>query len=172
MRNPKQKFSKIYNQNIEKIYRFIFLKVNSQERAEDLTSKTFLKGWEAFKNSGNSSQKTIDNPRAFLYKIARNLVIDYYREKGRTQIISTEYVPQIPDPRTDLEERAKLNSDLGIVKQSLQNLKGEYQEVIIWRYVDDLSISEIAKVLDKPKGTIRVTLHRALKALKDEVRGA
>ena len=94
MRNPKQKFSKIYNQHIEKIYRFIFLKVNSQERAEDLTSKTFLKGWEAFKNSGNSSQNTIDNPRAFLYKIARNLVIDYYREKGRTQIISTEYVPQ------------------------------------------------------------------------------
>ena len=56
-----------------------------------------------------------------------------------------------------------------MVKQSLQNLKGEYQEVIIWRYVDDLSISEIAKILDKPKGTVRVTLHRALKALKNEI---
>ena len=171
MSNPKKKFGKIYDQYVEKIYRFIVLKVNSQETAEDITSKVFLKGWEAFKKSENREQKTIDNPQAFLYQIARNLVVDYYRERGRTQIVSAEYVPQIADPKPGLEEKAQLSSDLDITRQALQNLRENYQEVIIWHYLDDLSISEIAKMLNKPKGTVRVTLHRALKNLKKEIGG-
>lgn len=185
MANPKKKFSKIYDQYVEKIYRFVFFRVNSQETAEDLTSKVFLKGWEAFKNKKLirfaswrvadknqkeiQSQNEIKNPQAFLYQIARNLVIDYYREKGRTQIVSTEFIPQIADPRTNLEEIAKTNSDLEIVKQAMINLKEDYQEVIIWHYLDDLSISEIAEILNKQEGAVRVMLHRALKDLKNEL---
>ncbi len=169
MANPKKKFGKIYDQYVEKIYRFVFLKVSSQEIAEDLTSKVFLKGWEAFRKTENKGENKIDNPQAFLYQIARNSVIDHYREKGRTRIISTELTPQMADPRTNLEEAAKTSSDLEIVKQAMQNLKGDYQEVIIWHYLDDLSISEIAKVLNKQEGAVRVMLHRALKALKNEL---
>jgi len=169
MANPKKRFSKIYDQYVEKIYRFVFLKVNSQETAEDLTSKVFLKGWEAFKKSGNKGENKIDNPQAFLYQIARNSVIDYYREKGRTQIVSAEFTSQIADPRTNIEETAKTNSDFEIVKQAMQNLKGDYQEVIVWHYLDDLSISEIAKVLNKQEGAVRVMLHRALKSLRNEL---
>ena len=169
MANPKKKFSKIYDRYVEKIYRFVFLKVNSQETAEDLTSKVFLKGWEAFKKTENKGENKIDNPQAFLYQIARNLVVDHYREKGRTRIVSTEFTPQMADPRTNLEETAKTSSDLEIVKQAMQNLKGDYQEVIIWHYLDDLSISEIAKVLNKQEGAVRVMLHRALKALKNKL---
>jgi RNA polymerase sigma-70 factor (ECF subfamily) len=168
MSNPKKRFSKIYDKYIEKIYRFVFLKVNSQETAEDLTSKVFLKGWEAFKKSEVKGQKSIENPQAFLYQIARNLVIDFYREKGKTQIISAEY-SRIPDPRTNLEEKAILSADLEQVRKSLENLRENYQNVIIWHYLDDLSISEIAEILNKPEGTVRVTLHRALKALKKEI---
>ena len=170
MSNSKKQFSKIYDQYVKKIYRFVFLKVNSQETAEDLTSKAFLKGWDAFKKSKVRSQKSIENPQAFLYQIARNLVIDFYREKGRTQIISTEYIPQIPDDRTNLEEKAILKSDIDNIKMALISLKEEYQDVIIWHYLDDLSISEIAEILKKPEGTVRVTLHRALKTLRKEIR--
>ena len=49
------------------------------------------------------------------------------------------------------------------------NLKDEYQEVVIWHYIDDLSITEIAKMLKKSEGTVRVTLHRALKAVRKEI---
>ncbi|PIU15604.1 RNA polymerase subunit sigma-70, partial [bacterium (Candidatus Gribaldobacteria) CG08_land_8_20_14_0_20_39_15] len=73
MANLRKKFSKIYDQYINKIYRFIFLKVNSQEIAQDLTSETFLRGWESFKEKNEE----IENIQAFLYRIARNLVTDH-----------------------------------------------------------------------------------------------
>jgi len=170
MTNPRKTFSKIYDQYINKIYRFIFLKVNSQEIAQDLTSETFLRGWEAFEKSQNpmTNDQKIENIQAFLYKIARNLVTDHYREKGKTKIVSADYV-KITDPRTNLEEKAVLSSDLDTIRLALTNLKENYQNVIIWHYLDDLSISEIAKILDKSEEATRVQLHRALKSLKNSI---
>jgi len=164
MKNLRKIFGKIYDRYIDRIYRFIFLKVSSQEIAQDLTSETFLRGWESFKN-GNK----IENPQAFLYKIARNLVTDHYREKGKAQIISAEYV-KITDPRTNLEEKALLESDFDNIRIALTNLKEDYQNVVVWYYLDDLPIPEIAKILDKSESATRVLLHRALKALKNELK--
>jgi len=163
MANQRKIFSSIYDKYVDKIYRFIFIKVSSQEIAEDLCSETFLRGWQVFKE-----REDIENPPAFLYQIARNLIIDHYREKGKAKIVSAEYTP-IVDPREDLEEKANLSSDLEEVRLSLANLKGDYQDVIIYRYLDELSVPEIAKILEKSEGTVRVTLHRALKALKNEL---
>jgi len=176
MSNLRKVFSKIYDENVRKIYRFIFLKVNSKDIAKDLTSQTFLRGWEAFKKSKVKSQKSkvekIRNPSSFLYQIARNLVIDYYRAKGRVEIISAEYVT-VADPRPDPEEamllQSDFNRDLNRVRQALANLKDEYQNVVIWYYLDGFSISKIAKISDKNEGAIRVMIHRALKKLKEEL---
>lgn len=161
MANHRKEFSKIYDKSIDKIYRFIFLKVNSQEIAQDLCSETFLRGWESYKNNPK-----INNPSAFLYRIARNLVIDYYRQKGRNQFVSPDDVA-IVDPGPDLEEKAVFNSDLGEVKAVLADLKEDYQNVIILRYLDDLSIQQVAEMMEKSEDATRVTLHRALKALKE-----
>ena len=171
MANPRKIFSKIYDQYIDKIYRFIFLKVNSQEVAQDLTSETFLRGWKAFEKSQNpmANNQKIENIQAFLYKIARNLVTDHYREKGKTQVVSAEYA-SIIDPRQNLEEKVMSRSDLETIRLALVNLKEDYQNVIIWHYLDDLSISEIAEIMDKSKEAARVQLHRALKALKNELK--
>ena len=165
-----KKFSAIYDQCIGKIYRFIFIKVNSQEIAEDLCSETFLRGWEALKKSENPglNNTKIENPSAFLYQIARNLVVDYYREKAKTQTISAEFV-QITDPRFNLEEKAIAGSDLDMVRGALAGIKDDYREVIVWHYLDDLKIPEIAKILDKSEETVRVLLHRAMKKLKVEL---
>lgn len=163
MADLRKTFSKIYDQNIDKIYRFVFLKVNSQEIAQDLTSETFLRGWEAFQKS-----QKIENPRAFLYKIARNLVIDHYREKGRVQVVSAEDT-KIIDPHVDLEGKAALMSDVAQVKEVLAELKDDYQNAIIWRYLDDLPIPEIANLLGRTEPATRVLLSRALKALREEL---
>lgn len=170
MANTRKIFSKIYDEHIDKIYRFIFLKVSSQEIAQDLTSETFLRGWEAFKKSQNpvANNQKIENIQAFLYKIARNLVTDHYREKGKTQIVSAEYV-NITDPRANLEEKALLKSDIDNIRIALVNLREDYQNVIIWHYLDDLSVSEIAKIMDKSEPAVRVQLHRALKSLKSSI---
>jgi len=165
MKRLKRVFSEIYDQYIEKIYRFIFLKVGSEEVAEDLASETFLRVWEKFRDE---KKNPIENPKAFLYQIAKNLVIDYYRKKGQVQTISAES-DLIGDPRQDLEEKALLASDMDRVRLALAKLKQEHQNVIIWHYLDDLSISEVAKLLNKSEQATRVLIHRALKALRSEL---
>ena len=159
----RKKFSQIYDQYIEKIYRFVFLKVNSRETAEDLTSETFLRAWESFEKG-----QEIENIQAFLYRIARNLVTDYYRKKGRTRIVSTEMFPGA-DPRQNLEEKSLLESEIERIRLALTNLKEDYQNVIIWHYLDGLSITEAAQLLDRTEEATRVLLSRALKALKNQL---
>ncbi|MDO8529982.1 MAG: sigma-70 family RNA polymerase sigma factor [bacterium] len=164
MNNPREQFGLIYDQYIEKIYRFVYVKVNSQEVAEDITSKVFLKGWEAFQNG----REPILNPSAFLYQIARNAVVDHYREKGKAKMVSPDNVPQVPDSEVNIHEKALVNSDIEAIKASIQNLKKEYQDVLIWHYLEDMPIAQIAEILDKPPGTVRVMLHRGLNSLRDE----
>jgi len=166
MVDKKKEFGKIYDENIGKIYRFIFLKVSSQEIAEDLTSETFSRGWDRFKDN-----KDIKNCRAFLYQIARNLVTDHYREKGRAQFVPAEDLP-IDDPKQNIGELAALNSDIDSIHKSLTNLKDDYQNVIIWHYLDDMPIKEVAQLLDRSEEATRVLLHRALEALKGEIKEA
>lgn len=163
MDNLNEQFSLIYDQYIDKIYRFVYLKVSSQEIAEDITSKVFAKGWEAFK----APAADIKNQGAFLYQIARNAVIDYYRAKDRTSTISVDASPEIKDPGASAHDKAILSADIGIIKKAIQKLKKEQQDIIIWHYLEDMPIAEIAQLVGKPAGTVRVALHRGLKELKD-----
>lgn len=165
--DKREQFSLIYDQYIGKIYRFVYLKVSSQEVAEDLTSKIFLKGWESYVKS----TKSIDNQGAFLYQIARNTVIDYYREKGRSKVVSSDALPQAIDKKADIHGKAIIDSDVLMIKLAITNLKQDYQDIIIWHYLDGMEVPEIALAMDKPAGTVRVMLHRGLKALKDELKG-
>jgi len=163
-----EQFGQIYDQYIDKIYRFVYLKVSSQEIAEDITSKVFIRGWESFQKPDNNGDN-IKNPGAFLYRIAGNAVIDHYREKGRTKVVSAEDSPEIADPGKTAQDMAILSADVSTIKKSIQKLKKEHQDVIIWHYLDDMPISDIALLLGKPEGTVRVMLHRGLKDLKDIV---
>jgi RNA polymerase sigma-70 factor (ECF subfamily) len=159
--NPQKKFKKIYDKNVESIYRFVFLKVSKKETAEDLTSETFKKGWEVFKENPN-----MDNPRAYLYKIARNGVIDHYRTKK--QHLSPDDL-QLEDDHKNIQEIASQNQQVEKIKEAMKSLKDNYQDIIIYRYLEELEISEIAQILDKSEGAVRVTIHRATEALKKEI---
>lgn len=165
MDKKKEQFTLIYDQYIEKIYRFVYVKVNSQEIAEDITSKVFLKGWESYQKD----PKNINNVGSFLYQISRNMVTDHYREKGRTKIVSTDRIPQIVDHKANIHEKAVLHADIELIKSAIQNIKKDYQDVIIWHYLEDMSASEIAELMHKPVGTVRVMIHRGLQSLKDEL---
>jgi len=162
MENQRKIFTQIYDAYINKIYRFIFLKVNSQDIAQDLCSETFIRAWNCFKD------KEIDNPQAFLYQIARNLVVDHYREKGKTQTIQVENVPII-DSSIDIEGESLKGSDLGDIQAVMANIKSEYQDIVTLHYIEDLTVPEIAKMLNKTEGNVRVTLHRALKSIKSKI---
>ena len=167
MSNLRKNYSEIYDKYVKKIYRFVLLKVNSAEIAEDLTSEVFMRGWQSFKGQGPDK---IDNLQAFLYQIARNLLADHYRQETKAQLVSVEYAPLLPDARQDLEEMSFIQSDMERVKAALVNINDDYREVIVWYYLDELKVPEIAKILDKSEPTVRVLIHRALHALKEELK--
>jgi len=158
-----EQFGQIYDRYIDKIYRFVYLKVSSQEIAEDITSRVFLKGLEAFQRAKGE----LKNPGAFLYQIARNMVIDHYRAKGRSKTVSIEVSPQMADPGTSAQDKAILNADIEVIKGAITKLKKDQQDIIIWYYLEDMKIEEIAVLLKKSEGTVRVALHRAMKELRE-----
>lgn len=164
MNNPKEEFGQIYDQCVDKIYRFIYIKVNSKEMAEDLTAETFTKSWRAFEASYNNGEP-IRNPQSFCYRTARNLVTDYYRSRAKASFVSLDSV-QLVDTNIGIEEKAIINADIEMVMKGIANLKDDYQDVIIWRYLDEMSITEISELLDKSEEATRVMIHRALKSLR------
>lgn len=170
MEDPEKKFNQIYDQYIDKIYRYIFLKVNSKDLAEDLTSETFLRYWQVLSKKKEDSNflNPIKNTPAFLYQVAKNLVIDHYRKKNKNPSISLKDF-SIIDPKSNLEQKFFLNSDFEQIRLALNNLKDDYQNVILWHYLENFSIKEIAEMLGRTEQATRVLLHRALKSLKKEL---
>lgn len=161
----KEEFSYFYHQYLEKIYRFVYLRINSPENAQDLTAQVFLKFWDS------AQKKNLINPSAFLYRLARNQVIDFYRQKERQNISLENLPPTLAEfSLTDSSlEKINIALEIEMIKKVLQTINPSYTEIIIWHYLDDLSIKEISEILKKKEVTIRVLLHRALKALKEEI---
>ena len=165
----KQAFIKAYDLYIDQIYRFIFFKVGRKEEAEDLTSAVFLKTWNYIKDGNLTNYKTL---RALIYKIARNLIIDHYRKVSHEETIAIDN-PNIKidlaDVKQDISRQVELTADFIIIENKLSELKDKYREVIILRFINELSIAEIAEILNKSKGNTRVLVFRALKALRELV---
>jgi len=154
----KNAFGSIYNKYINKIYRFAFYKTSSKEIAEDITSQTFLKLWEIIAHGGQ-----IKTLQALLYQITRNLIIDHYRSKHNTEV-PLEF--ELDSQAIHIDEKIHSKIDNELLRPAVMLLKEEYREIIILRYIEDLSITEIAKIIDKTNGNVRTLTHRALNELK------
>jgi len=168
----KEAFTRVYDESVSDIYRFVYFKVGNKEEANDLTSMIFLKAWNHIQNNSLEDSKTL---RALIYKIARTTVIDYYRESGNKISLSLDNEDEPLDIRDDSQgqeasqEKIDREADLELIKSKLPLLKEEYREVIVMKFVSDLSLEEIADVTGKKRGNVRVLLHRALNALRELV---
>lgn len=156
-------FGPIYDFYVERVYRFVYLKVPSAQDAEDITAESFLKLWQYIKDT-----KKIDHLQALTYRIARNLIVDFYRKRGTAIESLDENDPMVAD-RVDLtlEEKMTLKNDMIAVEGALRQLKDVYREVIILHYLNDMPLKEVARVVEKKPGNVRVLLHRGVKILKD-----
>jgi RNA polymerase sigma-70 factor (ECF subfamily) len=165
-KRDQEAFTEAYDANVSDLYRFVYFKIGSEEEAKDLTSLIFLKTWNHIQNNSLEDAKTL---RALLYKIARNAIIDHYREQGsRPSMSLDDEQNKIDVPvENDDPERLDQEQDLALIRAKLPLLKEEYREVIIMRFINDLSIEEMADVTKKSRGSIRVLIHRALTALKE-----
>jgi len=164
----KSEFSQIYYREIDKIFRFFFLRVNSVEEAEDLTSLVFLKFYQSFQKK---DEKTVVDKKSFLYKMARNLLIDFYRKKDRNSLSLDKLLKEgfdLPSP-DKIENKIELDFQMEEIKKALKEINPLYADIIILHYIDDLSIKELALILNKKENNVRVLVHRALEALKDQL---
>lgn len=166
LESNKKVFVKAYDLYLDDVYRFIYFKINNPEEARDLTSEVFLKTWNYIQEKGLNA-KTL---RPLIYRIARNLIIDYYRKKS-SQDVSLEGASgqdiDVIDDRQNVAEIAQISLAIEDIKEKIMNLKDEYREVIILHFINELSISEIAEIINKTKGNTRVLIHRALRKLKE-----
>lgn len=159
-------FQELYQKYQQAIYAFILTRVSMPEEAEDLTAQVFMKTWEYLTHS----QEKIRHFRGFLYKVARNNVLAYYRTKGRIPSLVTLDDPEeeleIPDARPNqfLEQLRAADEEQLIA--CVQKLKEVYREAVALRYFEELSIPEIAEVLETTPGNTRILIHRGLKALQ------
>lgn len=160
-----ESFGKLYDLYIDKIYRFIRFKVKTDEEAQDITSDVFLKTWQYVQESS----RKIENFNALIYRVARNCIIDYYRKKSKENIVTVteQFEEIIADRSSNLVDDIDLQIDFEQIEGKLKLLKEEYREVIILKYIDELSTTEISEILEKSKSNVRVLLHRALKTLKE-----
>ncbi len=153
-------FGVIFQRYAKKIYRFIFFRIKEKDLADDLTNEVFLKMWQQIQ-----ADKKIDNLKAYIYKITRNLLIDYYR-KQRDEV-DIENAKHLIDDNQDLINDITLTSEVIELLTKIEFLREDYREVLLLRYVEDLSIAEIADILDKSPGAVKVTTHRAIKKLRE-----
>ena len=163
----KEAFGELYDLYLEPIYRFIYFKVSGVQEAEDLTSEVFLRVWQYIRD-----EIEIENIKAFLYRVSRNAVIDFYRKNYGKETVSLEDHVIIDNLRADnLIERIDMNAQIKGIMGKLDTLKEEYREVIILKYVEEFSNTEIAEIMGRSKGSVRVLSHRAIEALKKEAGG-
>lgn len=152
-------FGDLYERYLDDIQRYIFFRVANRFDAEDLTETVFLKAWEALPHSKSS----IQNLRAWLYRIAHNVTVDYYRTPKETMDLSSK---QLHDRRPSLEHQMQDRDTHRKLAKIIQSLDTNMQQVIICRFISGLSHAETAQVMGLKEGHVRVLQLRALQKLR------
>jgi len=158
----KEEFGRLYDWYVRKIYDFIYYKTHHKETAEDITSRVFIKALEKI--------DTFDNSRGFfsawIYQIARNAVIDFYRtKKGDIGIDDIWDLVGNDNLERDIDVRQKLKS----VEDYLKKLKSEQREIIMLRVWQEMPYKEIAEIIGKSEGSCKMMFSRTINELRKEV---
>lgn len=159
MEKQKQYLAQAYEEYSDAIFRYCLFKISDREKALDLVQETFARVWQYLMH-GNE----IDNIKTFLYTTARNLIIDEYRKK-KTYSLDT-LLDQGIEPHIDIEESLYTALDIARVMEFVQELPENYSSIIVMRYVNDLSVKEIAQIVNESENVVSVRIHRGLSKLR------
>lgn len=153
-------FGMLYEQYAEVIFRYIYSHLESRLDAEDLTEDIFMRAWKALPKYDERGLPF----SAFLFRIARNSLIDYYRQKKA--VTSLDDI-EVQSREPGLEEAVDVKIENHDLKKSMAGLREDYRNVLIFRFLSGLSPEETAQLMQRSVGAVRVLQHRALSALKD-----
>lgn len=171
-RGDSECFGKLYDSYASRMYRFIFLKIGHKGDAEDLLHEVFLSAWKSIRNYRQQDAAPFTS---WLYQIARNRVIDYYRTHKQAlsldDMIRTDAIPieLMSGGYAMFAHAVSQKMELEEVMRALKFLPDEYQTILIMRYIEDLSPQEVGAVIGKTSGAVRVLQHRALHQLKKTI---
>ena len=157
-------FAALYEAHLSRVYRHVRYRVGDPDLAEDISSQVFLRAWQAIDRYRPVEGRPF---MAWLFTIANNLIIDHHRKAKRELpgIEPERHTAHTPDP-----EEAAIGQDLNDqIRAAIGRLKPEYQLIVSLRLVEDMEYEDIARILNKKPGALRVTLFRALNALREDL---
>lgn len=158
-RGDKRAIGELYCRHVDMIYRYTYARVQNAAVAEDLTAQVFLKALEGL----DSYQSTGVPFRAWLYRIAHARTVDHWRQQQRRREV--ELLDSLPakDPRPEDVVAAKSQWDT--VVELLAQLTDDQRDVVVLRFLEEMSLAEVALTMDKTVGAVKALQHRALTAL-------
>ncbi len=158
----------LINKHIKSVYRFVYGLIIDKNTTEDITQEVFVKVWKKIKG-----YKEKYSFKTWLFSIARNTVIDYWRKKKDVAFSEFDSVDggniledTLADDQPSAEEVFSKVEDQNVFNETLNKLSPLYREVLLLKYADDLSIEEIAKVLNRPVETVKSQHYRGVMHLK------
>jgi RNA polymerase sigma-70 factor (ECF subfamily) len=155
----KNAFGLLYERYLDEIYRFVYISVRDRWEAEDITENAFIKSWEQLPIIYTKDSQ-INNYRAWLYRIARNLVIDFFRSKKPVVL------EDLPSDETSPEKIYAENTLSDQLMKAIMQLEPNYRQIIVLRFINQISHKEAAQIMQLGYNNVRVIQHRALKRLR------
>lgn len=152
-------FEAAYEAHSKTIYKFLFWRTKDIQLSEDLTSSTFERAWTSRKSFHGGSEQ------AWLFRIARNVLIDYWRKKKEVLVEDTDTLQE--DVRPSTEELMDKKTQLKDLGKALDALPDDMRLVVTMRFIEGLSCKQVAKNLNLSESNVRVIQYRALKKLRE-----
>lgn len=159
-------FGRLYDIHADRIYRHIYYRTGNTDEARDLTQEVFTRAWQALPKY----KKTKAPFLGWLFTIAHNRIVDFYRARKDYTYITDEMV--IVDHGQTPEKLAETSFTQQEVRKAILQLPGDQQQVIMMSFIEGFEYHEIAAALKKSEGNIRVIIHRALKKMREIMGGA
>ena len=156
-------YGALYRRYAAEIYRYLCVRAGDAADAEDLTEEVFFRAYQAL---GGYRERGWPFS-AFLYRVAKNMLTDYYR--ARKPDIPLSQADARPDALRPMDEALVNREEQKLLRQAIDQLPPKYREVLILRVILELPTAVVAKWMDQTEGAIRVQLHRALEMLRGRI---
>jgi RNA polymerase sigma-70 factor (ECF subfamily) len=151
-------FGKLYDLNLDAVYRYVYYKVGDGTEAEDLTAQIFVKACEAMPR-----YQCREIPFShWLMRLARNAVIDYYRTRKPRGELDEALVSPEPGPLSEYLRGERVRW----LESALRQLPEEQRSLLVLRFIEEMDYAELSTIMGKSPGALRVMQHRALAALR------
>lgn len=158
-------FSLLYQENLKKIYNYIYYRTGNSHDAEDLTARVFQRAL----NHISKYKKTAVPFSAWLYRIAHNLVANWHRDNNRRKEVSLEEQTETRNKQEIPEREIEDRQEIEFLLKSIRCLSHDRQMILILKYVEDLSNKEIGDIMRKSEGAIKSLYHRTLIELRENL---